>query len=332
MNQAVDAASEMSRRTTPFTSPLTKGFVAILISSIVLIGFCLVFAPSSLSFGALEGSLPFAAVIAIVGLGQLLVVQQGGIDLSVAGGVSLAVVMSAHIPAGDNSVLPFAIAMATGAALAAGVVNGVMVGFLRVNAVIATIGMNALLYGAIFAVSGGVPILTTPLLQKIAGGVTFGIPHSVYAALAVLLIVTFVLKKTVAGRRFEVIGANPRAAAAVGLHVRLHVMMAYVYGQLLYCLAGVLLAGILREPTAFQGDSLLLPSIAVVVLGGTSLLGGRGYPVATFIAAIFLNQLSQFALAIGVPYSGQTIIQALALGFGIAIYSVQWTKKKRINA
>ena len=90
--------------------------------------------------------------------------------------------------------------------------------------------------------------------------------------------------------------------------------MAYVYAQLLYCLAGVLLAGITREPTAFQGDSLLLPSVAVVVLGGTSLLGGRGFPVSTVIAAFFLNQLSQFALAVGVPYSAQTIIQALALG------------------
>ena len=77
--------------------------------------------------------------------------------------------------------------------------------------------------------------------------------------------------------------------------------MAYVFAQLLCCLAGVLLAGITREPTAFQGDSLLLPSVAVVVLGGTSLLGGRGFPVSTVIAAFFLNQLSQFALAVGVP-------------------------------
>ena len=85
------------------------------------------------------------------------------------------------------------------------------------------------------------------------------------------------------------------------------------------------LAGITREPTAFQGDSLLLPSVAVVVLGGTSLLGGRGFPVSTVIAAFFLNQLSQFALAVGVPYSAQTIIQALALGFGIGVYSFRWT-------
>ena len=136
------------------------------------------------------------------------------------------------------------------------------------------------------------------------------------------------MKKTVVGRRFEAIGANPLAARAVGLRVRLQ-MMAYVYAQLLYCLAGILLAGITREPTAFQGDSLLLPSVAVVVLGGTSLLGGRGFPVSTVIAAFFLNQLSQFALAVGVPYSAQTIIQALALGLGIGVYSVRWTKNAR---
>ena len=158
-------------------------------------------------------------------------------------------------------------------------------------------------------------------------------PNSVYFALAALMVVSFILKNTVIGRRFEAIGANPAAARAVGLNVRFHQTMAYVYSQLLCCMAGVLLAGITREPTAFQGDSLLLPSVAVVVLGSTSLLGGRGFPVSTVIAAFFLNQLSQFALAIGVPYSAQTIIQALALGFGIGVYSVQWTRnaKRPVN-
>jgi ribose transport system permease protein len=186
--------------------------------------------------------------------------------------------------------------------------------------------VNALLYGAVFAVSGGVPKTTTTLLAAIAGGHALGLPNSLYFALAALLVVSFVLKKSVAGRRFEAIGANPLATRAVGLRVQLHQLLAYVYAQLLYCMAGVLVAGITREPTAFQGDSLLLPSVAVVVLGGTSLLGGRGFPISTVIAAFFLNQLSQFALAVGVPYSAQTIIQALALGFGIGVYSVRWTR------
>ena len=313
------------RRRNLFPAGLARGFVTIVISTLALIVVCFVFAPSSISSGALAGSLPFAAILAIVGLGQMLVVQQGGFDLSIAGSVSLAVVISTHVPAGNNADLLPAVLMAVSFAVAAGIVNGFLVSIARLNAIVATIGMNALLYGAVFAVSGGVPRITTPLLAEIAGGETFGIANSVYFALATLLLVSFVMKKTVVGRRFEANGANPLAARAVGLRVRLQ-MMAYVYAQLLYCLAGVLLAGITREPTAFQGDSLLLPSVAVVVLGGTSLLGGRGFPISTVIAAFFLNQFSQFALAVGVPYSAQTIIQALALGFGIGVYSVRWTK------
>ena len=139
-------------------------------------------------------------------------------------------------------------------AIAAGIVNGVMVGLLRLNAIVATIGMDALLYGAVFAVSGGIPRTTTPLLSGIAGGDTWGVGNSVYFAVAILAIVTFVLKKTLVGRRFEAIGANPLAARAVGLHVRRLQIMAYVYAQLLYCTAGVLLAGITNQPTAFQAD------------------------------------------------------------------------------
>lgn len=325
MTQAVDTRAILPGLRHMLLSPRARSFVTVVISTFALILACLVFAPSSVTWGALSGSLPFAAIIAIVGLGQLLVVQQGGFDLSLAGSVSLAVVISTHYPQGDNGLLLPAVLLAIGCAIVAGLVNGVLVSLFRLNAIVATIGVNALLYGAVFVVSGGVPKTTTTLLAAIAGGQTAGLPNSVYFALAALLAVSFALKKTVAGRRFEAIGANPLAARAAGLGVQTHQLLAYVYAQLLYCMAGVLIAGITREPDAFQGDPLLLPSVAVVVLGGTSLLGGRGFPISTVIAAFFLNQLSQFALSVGVPYSAQTIIQALALGFGIGVYSVRWT-------
>ncbi len=318
---------------TRWTPPLAKGFLTVVASTLVLLVLCAIFAPSAIAGGALAGSLPFAGVLAIVGLAQMLVVQQGGFDLSVAGGVSLAVVISTHVPAGDNSMLLPAVLMAFGCAAVAGLANGLLVGVLRLNAIVATIGMNALIYGGVFAVSGGVPRITTPLLATIAGGEIVGIPNAVWAALATLAGVAFVLKKTVVGRRYEAIGANPLAARAIGLRVRLHQTMAYVMAQMLYCVAGLLVAGITMQPTAFQGDPLLLPSVAVVVLGGTSLLGGRGFPISTVIAAFFLSQLSQFALAVGVPYSAQTIIQAFALGLGIAVYSLRMpnTIKKRFK-
>jgi ribose transport system permease protein len=303
-----------------------RGFVTVVASTLVLLLVCAAFAPSAISAGALAGSLPFAAIIAIVGLGQMLVVQQGGFDLSLAGGVSLAVVITTHMSSGDDGQLLSAVLIAVACALVAGIANGILVGVMRLNAIIATIGMNALLYGAVFAVSGGVPRITTPLMSQIAGGKTGGVPNSLLFALGLMVLVSFVLKATVAGRQFEAIGANPAAAHAAGLRVRLHQSMAYVLAQLLYCVAGILISGITREPTAFQGDSLLLPSVAVVVLAGTSLLGGRGFPISTVIAAFFLNQLSQFALAVGVPFSAQTIIQALALVLGIGVYSVRWKR------
>ncbi len=326
MTQTAESPQTRGRQPGLLPAGVARGFVTIVVSTVALILVCWVFAPSSISSGALSGSLPFAATLAIVGLGQMLVVQQGGFDLSVAGAVSLAVVIATHVPGGNNAELLPAVLMAIGFAIVAGVLNGVLVGLVGLNAIIATIGTNALLYGAVFAVSGGVPRITTTLLAEIAGGETFGIANAVYFALAALIVVSFVMKKTVGGRRFEAIGANPLMARTVGLSLRLQ-MLAYVFAQLLYCLAGVLIAGITREPTAFQGDPLLLPSVAVVVLGGTSLLGGRGYPISTVVAAFFLNQLSQFALAVGVPFSAQTIIQALALGFGIGVYSIRWTRK-----
>jgi ribose transport system permease protein len=321
MKATSDQVSAVPAARRAFHFPLSKEFLTVVLSTAALLVVCRLFAPSSVSYGAFSGSLPFAAILAIVGLGQMLVVQQGGFDLSVAGGVSLAVVISTHVTAGNNANLLPAVLMAFGCALVAGAVNGMMVGLLRLNSIVATIGMNALLYGAVFAVSGGVPRSTCTLLAAIAGGEILGVGNTIYFALAILIVVVFVMKKTVVGRRYEAIGANPMVARAVGLRVRLYQMMAYVLAQLFYCTAGVLLAGITSQPTAFQGDSLLLPSVAVVVLGGTSLLGGRGFPVSTVIAAFFLTQLSQFALGVGVPYSAQTIIQALALGFGIAIYS-----------
>ena len=302
----------------------SKSVTTIVVSTVVLFALCFFLAPSSVSGGALLGMLPFAAVLAIVGLGQMLVVQQGGIDLSVPGAVSLSIVIVSHYPNGDDSQLFSAVLIAIAYAIGAGLLNAVLVGWLSLNPIVATLGTNALLYGAVLGISQGIPRSTTRLLNQIAAGRTLGIPHAVYFALAALIIVTIAVKKTVAGRRFEAIGANPVAARAIGLRVKIHHGAAFIWAQLLYCLAGVLLAGIVTQPTAFQGDAYLLPAVAVVVLGGTSLLGGRGYPVSTVVAALFLSQLDQFVLALGVPFAVQTLVQAAALAGGVALYTVNW--------
>jgi len=150
------------------------------------------------------------------------------------------------------------------------------------------------------------------------------LPHSIYFGIIATIIVTLIVKRTVIGRRFEAVGANPRAAHATGLNVTRYQIGGYVSAQILYCTAGVILGGVISQPTAYQGDDYVLPSVAVVVLGGTSLLGGRGFPAASALAALFLKQLDMFVLSLGVPYGVRTIVISFSLMLGIALYAVKW--------
>ena len=236
----------------------SRGLWTMVVALVLLAVAGLLFASTSMSKGALQGMLPFASVLAIVALGQTLVIQQGGFDLSVPGSVSIVVVICTHHPEGDNAKLLPAVLMALGVAVAAGLVNGTLIGRLRLNPIVATLGTNALLYAGVLGISAGSPRRTTSLLASIAGGETLGIPNAVFFALVAVAITTVAVKYTVVGRRFEAVGANPRAGRATGLKINRHGLAAYVWAQVLYWLGAVLLAGIIVQPTAFQGDAYLL--------------------------------------------------------------------------
>jgi ribose transport system permease protein len=309
---------DTDRRLPAFTVILCATALLFLVSAIVQ--------PQSLSESSIQGMLPFAAILAIAAIGQTLVIQQGGIDLSVPGVISLTVVIVTHVPDGDNSVLGRSILIAFGVAAVAGLLTGFIVSRIGITAIVATLGMNALLFGANLEISGGTASRTTSDLQEFARGTVFGIDTTVVIALVITAIVAFVVKKTIIGRRFEAVGANAAAARAAGIQPTRYQIGAYVGANLLYCCAGILLAGIITTPSASAGETYLLPSVAAVVLGGTSLLGGVGSPVATAIGALFLSQLDQFVLTTGVSSAVQYLVQAVALAIGIAIYSINWKR------
>ena len=304
---------------------MSRGLATVSVATVGLFAVSYLFASSSVTKGTLLTMLPFASALAIASLGQTLVVMQGGIDLSVAGGLSLYVVILTKYPAGDNARLWPAIGIAFLAAIGAGLLNGFLIGRMRLNPIVATLGTNALLFGAVLWYTAGIPTTTTARLARVGGGVWLGIPAPVYFAVAATVLVTAVAKLTPVGRRFEGVGANELAARTAGLRVTRHQSLAYVWAQLLYCLAAAMHAGIVNQPTAYEGNNYLLPTVAAVVLGGTSLLGGRGNLVATAFAALFLSQLDQFVLALGVSYATRTLVQAGALAVGVALYSVNWS-------
>ena len=320
-----DAVPRGSRRL------FSRGLVTVLVATGGLVLVSYLVAPSSLDRGTLLTMLPFASALAIAALGQTLVVMQGGIDISIAGGLSLYVVIVTKYPAGVNGRLLPAIGIAFLAAIVAGLLNGFLVGRMRLNPIVATLGTNALLFGAVLWYSAGIPTTTTTRLAKVGGGVWLGIPIPVYIAVLTTAIVTVIVKLTPFGRRFEGVGANPTTAFTAGIRTRRYRGGAYLYAQLLYCLAAVIHASIVNQPTAYEGNNsnYLLVTLAAVVLGGTSLLGGRGNLVATAIAALFLSQLDQFVLALGVSYATRTLVQAAALAVGVALYTIDWRRLGR---
>lgn len=279
-----------------------------------------VVASHSLDPSALLSMAPFASVLILASLGQMLVMQLGGLDLSVPGMVSLAAVLVTQVPHGDNGRLPIALVLALGAGLAAGTANGFIVTWFKVTPLVATLGMNELLYGFIYWYTGGqLSATTTTGLSAFSSNTVLGIPHLALVAVAVVIVLGLLLRHSVIGRRLSLIGSNSEAARASGLRVARYEVLTYASAGLLYSGAGILLAGYVRNPSSVTGDAYLLPTIVAVVLGGTALGGGRGSAVGTAVGALFLQQLEQLLLTMGAAQSVQDLVQAgiVAAGLGL---------------
>lgn len=274
-------------------------------------------APGSIGPTAIVSMLPFAALMAIVAIGQTLVIQQGGLDLSIPGAVTLGALIVARFGAEDALGLPVAIVVAIVGTALFGLLSGLVITLFGLPPLVVTIAMNALMVGTVQALSGGFAGQSPEALSQFALGRWLGIPVLVYFAVALVVFTHVVVKLTRAGRRFELVGENPRSAANIGIGTRGYTISAYVLSSALAAVGGILLAGLLRNPTLTAGDDYLLPSIAAVVLGGTALTGGRGSIVGTALGALFLAQLSQLVQTFTQATAVQNIVQALIIGVGI---------------
>lgn len=291
--------------------PGTRAFIAVValfaVSPLIAIG--------SVSPTAFASMLPFAALIAIVAVGQTLVIQQGGLDLSIPGAVTLGALIAAKF--GTEWDLVTAIVVAVLATSVFGLLSGLVIAFFGLPPLVVTIASNALMIGAVQAISGGFSEQTADALSDFALSKLWGIPVLAYFAVGIVLLGHVVLKLTRLGRRFELVGENPRSAAVIGIPTRGYVVSAYWMATMLGAATGVLLAGLLRLPTLTAGNDYLLPSIAAVVLGGTALTGGKGSLVGTALGALFLAQLGQLVQTFTQATAVQNIVQALIIGVGI---------------
>lgn len=302
-------------------------FSAIWVATAALFAVSPLLASGSVSSSALLSMLPFAAILAIAGIGQTLVVQQRGLDLSVPGMITLTTIIVTKYPNGSDGRLPAAIAIALAACVGFGLISGIAVTRLRITPLVATLGVNALLLGTVYQITSGSSTASAPHnLSHFALGKSAGIPNAVIAAVAIVLAVAAVMRASVIGRRFIAVGTSAPTAHVAGIRVRSYQLTTYVLAALAYGGAGIFLAGFLNTPGISAGNDYLLPSIAAVVLGGTSLAGGSGSVVATAVGALFLTQLDQVVLGMGAPASVQFVIQGAIIALSMAVRNVPWQR------
>jgi ribose/xylose/arabinose/galactoside ABC-type transport system permease subunit len=326
---AGDQQSERRRRERAWTrreyqgrkKPLSR-LLVVAIATAVLIFVGGIIAPSTVSVSALQLMLPFFAVLAVASIGQHLVIQQRGLDLSVAGIMSFAAVIVSALPgsqAGVPETLAF-VALALAMGLGVGAINGVLVALLRVNSLVTTIGMNSLMLGITMYVTGGFSHQAPPPLNRFGVGKFLEVPLTVYVLIVIAAIAIFVLEKTTVGRRFIATSVNPDAALTVGIPLDGYRVATYALAGFCYAAAGVLLAGYVLSPTVFSGMPYLLATVAAVVVGGNPIGGGlRGSVTATIIGALFLTYLGQLVLAVGFETSAQNIVQAIIIIASVGI-------------
>jgi ribose transport system permease protein len=306
-------------------------FSAIWVATAVLFAVSPLLAGGSVSQSALLSTLPFAAILAIAGIGQTLVIQQRGLDLSVPGMITLASILVTRIPSGHDDRLWEAMGVVLLACIVSGLISGIAVAWLSITPLVATLAVNALLQGVVFQITSGASTSAAPPgLANFALDKTFGVPNAVLIAAAVILVVAGIIRSTVVGRRFVAVGASPAAAHAAGVRVKVYEVATYVFASITYGAAGILVAGFLGTPGISAGNNYLLPTIAAVVLGGTSLVGGVGSVVATGIGAIFLTQLDQVVRGMGAPSSVQFVIQGSIIALGMAVGAVQWRRVRAL--
>jgi ribose/xylose/arabinose/galactoside ABC-type transport system permease subunit len=288
--------------------------LAIILESVVFA----VIAPQFLSVPNLVNVALSIAITGILAVGMTAVILTGGIDLSVGSVAALAGVVAAMCAATGGAGVVLGSVAALGIGLGVGVFNGLMVAQFRVPPFVTTLAMLTICRGLAFLITGGRAIGNLPTGFAFLGqGHVFGVPVPVLLMLLVFAAGWFVLKRMTFGRYVYAVGGNSEAAFLAGVNIKRVILLVYVLNGLLVGLAGLALASRLGAGVPNAGLQYELDVIAAVVVGGTSLNGGRGSVVGTLWGAVFIGVLNNGLNLAGIdPY-----MQRIALG-GVILLAV----------
>ncbi|MGP3933121.1 ABC transporter permease [Nonomuraea sp. KM88] len=269
-----------------------------------------------------------AAPFALIALGQTLVILTGGIDLSVGSIIALSAMTAAYTVKGHPERLWLALLVAMLVGLAAGAVNGFLVSKVNVPPFIATLGMLTTASGLAYVVGQGAPINGLPQnFGEIANNKIFGLQIPVVVMIVGIAALALIMKRTSYGMRVYAVGGNPVAAQIAGVKTTRILFSVYALSGLLAGLSGVMLASRVISGPPNLGEGYELDAIAAVVIGGASLLGGRGSILGTALGLFLIQTLNNGLDILVVPAYWQSVIKGALI---VAAVTVDvWSAKRR---
>jgi ribose transport system permease protein len=281
--------------------------------------------PGFARLDSIAAVLTVASFVGLVAAGQTFVVLIGGIDLSVPWVLNGAAILLVTTSLGQDGRAAYALLVTLGMGAAAGLVNGVIIAFLGVPAVVMTLAMNGIMEGLTLGLSAGMTCgscasYAPPVVQDAVHGSLFGIPAALILWVVIIAAVSFLLSFTTFGRKTYAIGNNVKASYLAGVNVRLVTMLLYALSGLFAALAGILLVGFGGQASLGMGDPYLFQSIAAVVIGGVYMLGGRGHYLGTAAGAVTLVALVSVLLAMNMPDYGRNIIYGIVILVLLLLY------------
>ena len=267
--------------------------------------------PGFLKPGYILQQLQIASFLGIIATGAMLVILLGEIDLSVPWTITGTAIVVISASGSSNPVIAsLAIPLGLCLGVAVGLLNAIGVAVFRVPAMVWTLAVNAMLLGAaVFYTGNSRPNGEVPwLATQAAIGRTFGIPNAFLVWLGVAVITVWVLKRTVYGNYLYALGNSRRAVFLAGAPVRLVIVATFVLAGMFSSFGAILLLGYTNQAYQGMGDPYLMPVISAVVIGGTSIQGGRGNYIGTFAGAIFITLLSSILSVMQMPAAARAVI------------------------
>jgi ribose transport system permease protein len=274
--------------------------------------------------GVLTAALSFATFSVLVAIGQMYVITlgPGNVDLSIPATMTLAGAVSMKIMDGSDAMIVPGLAIALGCGAGVGIFNYGLIRLLRIPPIIATLSSSFLFLSAAISYSRGLRIKPPPLLADFTTWILWGIPVLAVAGMVITFAMSVILHRTLFGRTVTAIGQNPRAARLAGLPVDRVRFVTYVMCGMFAGLTGYLVSGFSGGAALNMGSEYLLASIAVVVIGGTSVAGGFanlpglwGAAMLLFLLVTMLNTYG-FGAGIRMVLTGIIIIAVITIATG----------------